>query len=108
MFAELSGALFCGRNAAEPFQKITKASFAGRYEPVMIRALEMPLNGKDRLLVLAPHPDDESLATGGLIQRATRQGLPVKVVFLTNGQNNPWAQRIVERRWRIGPADQRR
>jgi len=68
----------------------------------------MPLNGKDRLLVLAPHPDDESLATGGLIQRATRLGLPVKVVFMTNGQNNPWAQRIVERRWRIGPADQQR
>jgi LmbE family N-acetylglucosaminyl deacetylase len=74
----------------------------------MMRALEMSLNGKDRLLVLAPHPDDESLATGGLIQRAARLGLPVKVVFLTNGENNPWAQRIVERRWRIGSADQQR
>jgi LmbE family N-acetylglucosaminyl deacetylase len=68
----------------------------------------MPLNGKDRLLVLAPHPDDESLATGGLIQRAGRLGLPIKIVFLTNGQNNPWAQRFVERRWRIDPADQQR
>jgi LmbE family N-acetylglucosaminyl deacetylase len=74
----------------------------------MLRAPEMPLNRKDRLLVLAPHPDDESLATGGLIQRAARLGLPTKVVFLTNGQNNPWAQRIFERRWRIGPADQQR
>ncbi|MDN5347668.1 MAG: hypothetical protein PWP65_1232 [Clostridia bacterium] len=38
-----------------------------------------------RVLVLAPHPDDETLATGGLICQATSQGDDVAVVFLTNG-----------------------
>lgn len=38
-----------------------------------------------RVMVLAPHADDESLATGQLIAAARRDGLPVSVVFLTNG-----------------------
>jgi len=40
-----------------------------------------------RLLVLAPHPDDETLATGGRICRATSRGDAVTVVFLTNGDS---------------------
>lgn len=56
-----------------------------------------------RLLVLAPHPDDESLAAGGLIQRALAYGVPVCVVFVTDGENNPWPQRALERRVWIGP-----
>jgi LmbE family N-acetylglucosaminyl deacetylase len=51
----------------------------------------LTLAGDDRILVLAPHPDDEILATGGLIQQALAKGLPVKVVFLTNGDNNEFA-----------------
>jgi len=56
----------------------------------------------DKVLVLAPHPDDESLGTGGLLQRIFAQKIPVRIVFATNGENNPWAQRYWERRWRIG------
>ena len=55
-----------------------------------------------RLMVLAPHPDDESLAAGGLIQRALECGAPVSVVFATDGDNNPWPQRVLERRVWIG------
>lgn len=55
------------------------------------------------LMVLAPHPDDESLATGGLIQRALACGARVSVVFVTDGENNPWPQRVLERRVWIGP-----
>jgi LmbE family N-acetylglucosaminyl deacetylase len=39
----------------------------------------------DRVLVIAPHPDDESLALGGLIHRSRRLGADVRVVFLTSG-----------------------
>lgn len=53
------------------------------------------------LMVLAPHPDDESLAAGGLIQRALALGVPVSVVFISDGENNPWPQRALERRARI-------
>ncbi len=60
-----------------------------------------------RLTVLAPHPDDESLAAGGLIQQAVAAGADVRVVFATDGDNNPWPQRWVERRWFID-ADCRR
>lgn len=52
---------------------------------------ELTLADDDRILVLAPHPDDEILATGGLVQRAIARDLPVQVVFLTNGDNNEFA-----------------
>lgn len=38
-----------------------------------------------RYLVFAPHPDDESLGMGGTIALATSKGIPVHVVFITNG-----------------------
>jgi LmbE family N-acetylglucosaminyl deacetylase len=56
----------------------------------------------DRILFVAPHPDDESLGGGGLLQRAFDARIPVRILFATNGDNNPWAQRFWERRWRIG------
>ena len=62
----------------------------------------------DRLLVFAPHPDDETLATGELIQLAVGAGAAVRVVFATDGDNNPWPQRWFERRLRIGSADRLR
>ena len=52
---------------------------------------ELTLKPDDRILVLAPHPDDETLSSGGLIQQAQAMGLPVHVAFLTNGDNNEWA-----------------
>lgn len=61
-----------------------------------------------RVLILAPHPDDESLATGGLIQRAIKDGGQVRVVFTSDGENNPWPQRVLERRWAIGRPERAR
>jgi LmbE family N-acetylglucosaminyl deacetylase len=60
------------------------------------------LASSDRVLVFAPHPDDETLAAGELIQMARSQGACVRVVFATDGEDNPWPQRWLERRWRIG------
>lgn len=39
-----------------------------------------------RLWVVSPHPDDEVLACGGLIQAATAHGLSVMVVSVTDGE----------------------
>jgi len=61
-----------------------------------------------RVLVLAPHPDDETLATGGLLQRALAAGAAVRVVFVTDGEENPWPQRVLERRWHIDCAGRAR
>ena len=68
----------------------------------------LSFQASDRLLVIAPHPDDESLATGGLIQRAKEIGARVRVVFATNGDNNPWPQRWTEKRWQIGTRERKR
>jgi LmbE family N-acetylglucosaminyl deacetylase len=45
----------------------------------------LPLDAVSRLLILAPHPDDETLAAGGVIQKAVDAGIKVRVVILTNG-----------------------
>lgn len=47
------------------------------------------LSRETRLMVFAPHPDDESLGAGGLIQRVLAVGGTVKVVFMTNGDGYP-------------------
>jgi N-acetyl-1-D-myo-inositol-2-amino-2-deoxy-alpha-D-glucopyranoside deacetylase len=59
--------------------------------------------GRERLLFLAPHPDDETLAAGALLHRATHCGADVCVVFATSGDNNPWVQRVSEHCLSIGP-----
>jgi LmbE family N-acetylglucosaminyl deacetylase len=51
----------------------------------------------DRVLVLAPHPDDESLGCGGILHEAVRAGIPVHVVFLTNGDANELSFLVWER-----------
>jgi LmbE family N-acetylglucosaminyl deacetylase len=63
----------------------------------------LKFNPHSRLLVLAPHPDDEALGCGGLIQQAIATGAQVRVLFATDGDNNPWPQRVLERRIRITP-----
>jgi LmbE family N-acetylglucosaminyl deacetylase len=41
--------------------------------------------GKGGLVVIAPHPDDESLACGGLIAEACAQGRATRVVIVSDG-----------------------
>jgi LmbE family N-acetylglucosaminyl deacetylase len=68
----------------------------------------IPFCADDRLVVFAPHPDDETLAAGELIQCALAAGAVVHVVFATDGDNNPWPQRWLERRLRIGLSERQR
>jgi LmbE family N-acetylglucosaminyl deacetylase len=51
----------------------------------LLTAQELAVPAHLRLLVFAPHPDDETLAAGGLIQRVLATGGQVRVVFVTNG-----------------------
>ena len=46
---------------------------------------------QDRILILAPHPDDEVLGCGGIIQKSIKLNLPLRIVFLTYGDNNQWS-----------------
>jgi LmbE family N-acetylglucosaminyl deacetylase len=44
-----------------------------------------PLDAATRLLVVAPHPDDETLCCAGIIQRVLRAGGRASVVWITSG-----------------------
>jgi len=46
---------------------------------------ELEVGRGERLLVIAPHPDDETIATGGLIQRVLENGGEVRIVLVTAG-----------------------
>ena len=61
-----------------------------------------------RLMLIAPHPDDEALACGIILQHAVRADAPIRVVYATDGDDNPWPQRVLERKWRLNAADRKR
>ena len=63
------------------------------------------LTGGDPFVVLSPHPDDETLGTGGLIAEACASGQEVEVVIVTDGSGShprskkfPW-QSLIELRY---------
>jgi LmbE family N-acetylglucosaminyl deacetylase len=56
------------------------------------------------LLVIAPHPDDETLGCGGLLAWAAERGCLVHVVFLTDGERSHPDARVDLRRIRRGEA----
>ena len=63
--------------------------------PLDLRSL---VAGCDRVVVLAPHPDDEILGAGGLIQAAARMGRRVAIVAVTDGEaSHPGSQWTGER-----------
>lgn len=70
------------------------------------RLPEMPVPLRpDRLMVFAPHCDDETLGCGGLIQQTLATGGSVRTVTLTNGDAFRTAVERQARTLRIGPQD---
>jgi LmbE family N-acetylglucosaminyl deacetylase/glycosyltransferase involved in cell wall biosynthesis len=66
------------------------------YEPVLLRG--------ERLLVLAPHPDDEVIACGGLIALHLREGRAVRIVVVTDGAAQGGNAALREEESRFGVA----
>lgn len=46
---------------------------------------ESPLNGSNKVVIILPHPDDESIGMGGLIQKLQKEGKEVHCVLLASG-----------------------
>ena len=46
------------------------------------------LTSRSRVMMFAPHPDDESLAAGIFLQRAVAAGANVRVIYATDGERN--------------------
>ncbi|MER3554454.1 MAG: hypothetical protein C4331_08905 [Meiothermus sp.] len=59
-------------------------------------------NPADRLLVLSPHPDDESLCCAGAMQQALKAGAKVYVVWFTGGDGFEWDAILLDRTPRPG------
>ncbi len=47
----------------------------------------VPQKGQ-QVLIFSPHPDDETIATGGYIAQAIQQGADVRIVLVTNGNKH--------------------
>lgn len=53
----------------------------------VVRALPVAaVTGFARLVVVSPHPDDETLGAGGLIATCAAAGIPVAIVAVTDGE----------------------
>ncbi len=56
----------------------------------------IPVSQNDeRILVIAPHPDDDVLAAGGTMAEAEVRGASVLVVYLTSGDANQAGKRLI-------------
>jgi LmbE family N-acetylglucosaminyl deacetylase len=51
---------------------------------------------QDRVLVIAPHPDDETLCCAGILQRARAHGAAIAVVWITAGDGFGFDAMLVE------------
>lgn len=54
--------------------------------PALHRFPLLDLTGCERVILLAPHPDDEILGAGGLLRRLYMRGATVDVVAVTDGE----------------------
>jgi len=66
----------------------------------------LAIDASTRLLIIAPHPDDEILAAGGVIQKARFFDAILHVVYLTDGEGYPVGVKAERRHGKIlTPAD---
>jgi hypothetical protein len=65
---------------------------------------EVTLKSTDRLLVVSPHPDDESIACSGLIQHALAAGAQVRALWMTAGDHNVIGPPLFWRKAAVTPA----
>ncbi|MCC8670369.1 PIG-L family deacetylase [Xanthomonas arboricola] len=76
--------------AGQPIEGTGTPETAWRYAPYLSElprvTLSQLMQGSQRLVVVAPHPDDEVLGCGGLIAAARAAGVPVLIVALTDGE----------------------
>src|SRR5205823_7934202 len=59
---------------------------------------------QDRVLIVAPHIDDESIGAGGYAIDAMANGADVYVVFLTAGDCNRFSARLVNKTFGTTPS----
>jgi len=59
---------------------------------MMNNLIEFPeIKTSDRILILAPHIDDEIVSSAGIIQQANQTDSEILIIYATNGDNSPYA-----------------
>ena len=81
--------LACAAPAAPPADTVAPAAAVDAALP--------PLDAATSLLVVAPHPDDETLCCAGVIQRVVRAGGRASIVWITSGDGSFLDLLLVER-----------
>ncbi|MBW4051633.1 MAG: PIG-L family deacetylase [Proteobacteria bacterium] len=66
-----------------------------------------PIDSHTSLLVVSPHPDDETLCCAGVIQRVVAAGGRASIVWLTSGDGSELDSLFIERSLRVRPSKMR-
>jgi N-acetylglucosamine malate deacetylase 1 len=69
------------------YKRFIRSSMRAVTAKVSPRPSVVPFEKVAKILVLAPHPDDEVLGCGGTIRQHTRSGSQAKVLYLTDGSH---------------------
>ena len=93
----------CGRKLAALAAALLAAALAAAVQPA--RADELPpIDASTSLLVVAPHPDDETLCCAGVIQRVVHAGGHASIVWITSGDASELDLLLIEHRLFVAPA----
>jgi LmbE family N-acetylglucosaminyl deacetylase len=76
----------------------------GSRSGIQLTAFPAP-TAQSRYLIFAPHPDDETLGCGGIIQQARLAGAELRIVVMTNGDGFRVAAEREFRRLNIEPEE---
>ena len=55
------------------------------------------INSSSRVLIVAPHPADETIGAGGIISYCVEHNIPMKVIVMTDGNTGDDIDITVER-----------
>jgi len=65
----------------------------------------LKIKKNERIIIFAPHPDDEILGCAGLIQKVLKKKGKIWIVYLTNGDHNQLVYRVYEKKIVLKPSD---
>ena len=72
--------------------------YATKVPAATLGVMPAPLAG-EKIVIFAPHEDDETLGCAGYIQQALAAGASVHVVLMTNGEYPEWSVLLVEKKF---------
>ncbi|GAC1308941.1 MAG: PIG-L family deacetylase [Vulcanimicrobiaceae bacterium] len=89
------------RNFTKFSRKAVIGANSGHESAMSPQIRPLTLQARDRIAVVAPHPDDDVLGCGAVLASAARAGLPRAIFYVTDGsQSHPRSARYPAQRMR--------